>query len=147
MRRERNEDIGFFIKKISNHIEREMYNQYKNYGVKEYSLMNIMLIDYLTSFDEERDIFQKDIEEEFYINKATASKMLSLMEEKELIKRVSLESDARLKKIIVLPKGNELKLLGKEIIGNLESKLQKNLTQEQLSIFKDTCKIIIKNMS
>ena len=28
MKREKNEDIGFFVKKISNHIEREMYNHY-----------------------------------------------------------------------------------------------------------------------
>ena len=34
MKREKNEDIGFFVKKISNHIERERYNQYKNYSLK-----------------------------------------------------------------------------------------------------------------
>lgn len=146
MRREKNEDIGFFIKKISNQIEREMYNQYKNYDIKEYSLMNIMVINYLTSIEDGKDIFQKDIEEEFYINKATASKMLSLMEEKKLIKRVPLEIDGRLKKIIVLPKGEELKLVGKEIIANLENKLKNNISQEKLTVFKEVCKIIIKNM-
>ena len=31
MKREKNEDIGFFVKKISNHIEREMLNEYNDY--------------------------------------------------------------------------------------------------------------------
>ena len=91
-------------------------------------------------------VFQKDIEEEFYINKATASKMLSLMEEKNLIERVPLENDGRLKKIVVLEKGESLKIVGKEIINNLENKLKKDITQEELDIFKKVCRLLIKNM-
>lgn len=146
MKREKNEDIGFFIKKISNHIEREMYNQYKNYNLKDITLMNIMIINFLATVDRDEEIFQKDIEEEFYINKATASKMLSLMEEKNLIERVPLENDGRLKKIVVLEKGESLKVVGKEIINNLENKLKKDITQEELAIFKKVCKLLIKNM-
>lgn len=146
MKREKNKDIGFFIKKISNHIEREMYNQYKNYNLKDITLMNIMIINFLATVDRDEEIFQKDIEEEFYINKATASKMLSLMEEKNLIERVPLENDGRLKKIVVLEKGESLKVVGKEIINNLENKLKKDITQEELAIFKKVCKLLIKNM-
>lgn len=146
MKREKNEDIGFFVKKISNHIEREMYNQYKNYSLKDITLMNIMIINFLATVDRDKEIFQKDIEEEFYINKATASKMLSLMEEKNLIERVPLENDGRLKKIVVLEKGESLKVVGKEIINNLENKLKKDITQEELDIFKKVCRLLIKNM-
>lgn len=146
MKREKNEDIGFFVKKISNHIEREMYNQYKNYSLKDITLMNIMIINFLATVDKDKEVFQKDIEEEFYINKATASKMLSLMEEKNLIERVPLENDGRLKKIVVLEKGESLKIVGKEIINNLENKLKKDITQEELNIFKKVCRLLIKNM-
>lgn len=146
MKREKNEDIGFFVKKISNHIEREMYNQYKNYSLKDITLMNIMIINFLATVDKDKEVFQKDIEEEFYINKATASKMLSLMEEKNLIERVPLENDGRLKKIVVLEKGESLKIVGKEIINNLENKLKKDITQEELDIFKKVCRLLIKNM-
>ena len=146
MKREKNEDIGFFVKKISNHIERELYNQYKNYSLKDITLMNIMIINFLATVDKDKEVFQKDIEEEFYINKATASKMLSLMEEKSLIERVPLENDGRLKKIVVLEKGESLKIVGKEIINNLENKLKKDITQEELDIFKKVCRLLIKNM-
>ena len=146
MKREKNEDIGFFVKKISNHIEREMYNKYKNYSLKDITLMNIMIINFLATVDKDKEVFQKDIEEEFYINKATASKMLSLMEEKSLIERVPLENDGRLKKIVVLEKGESLKIVGKEIINNLENKLKKDITQEELDIFKKVCRLLIKNM-
>ena len=108
--------------------------------------MNIMIINFLATVDKDKEVFQKDIEEEFYINKATASKMLSLMEEKSLIERVPLENDGRLKKIVVLEKGESLKIVGKEIINNLENKLKKDITQEELDIFKKVCRLLIKNM-
>ena len=123
-----------------------MYNQYKNYSLKDITLMNIMIINFLATVDKDKEVFQKDIEEEFYINKATASKMLSLMEEKSLIERVPLENDGRLKKIVVLEKGESLKIDGKEIINNLENKLKKDITQEELDIFKKVCRLLIKNM-
>ncbi|WP_294705899.1 MarR family transcriptional regulator [uncultured Fusobacterium sp.] len=143
-----NNHIGLFVKKINNHIEREMYVQYKKYDIKEYSIMNIMIINYLLEMRNkgEKDIFQKDIEEEFYINKATASKMLLLMENKGLIARECLNDDRRLKKIILLPKGEELNKIGDQIISNLENKLQKNLTKNQLEDFREICKIILNNM-
>ena len=72
--------------------------------------------------------------------------MLSLMEEKSLIERVPLENDGRLKKIVVLEKGESLKIVGKEIINNLENKLKKDITQEELDIFKKVCRLLIKNM-
>ena len=45
------------------------------------------------------EIYQKDIEQEFKVSRATASNMLQLMERKGLIVRESVSCDARLKKI------------------------------------------------
>lgn len=147
MNKEFNNDLGFYLKKLNNHIEREMYVQYKKYGIKEYSLMNMMVINFLCKMREaDKIVFQKDVEEEFFINKATASKMLTLMEEKELIKRIVLEEDARLKKIVILPLGEELQKSGEKIILNLEEKLKRGIEDKEIDLFKELCKKIIKNM-
>ena len=142
-----NDDLGFYIKKINNHIEREFHSLYKKANIHSYSLMNMQIVNFLYNMEKVNEhIFQKDIEEEFFINKATASKMLSLMEEKELIKRVSLETDARLKKIILMEKGRNLQKKSKELIISLEKKLQKDISLQDIEIFKSLCKKIIKNM-
>lgn len=47
----------------------------------------------------DKPIYQRDIEAEFKISRSTTSSMLTLMEKKGLLKRESVEWDARLKKI------------------------------------------------
>ena len=47
----------------------------------------------------DRPIYQRDIEAEFRISRSTTSSMLTLMEKKGLLRRESVKSDARLKKI------------------------------------------------
>ena len=49
-------------------------------------------------------IGSKNIEEEFSIRRSTVSKTLRLMEEKDYIKRESVDVDARLRKISLTPK-------------------------------------------
>ena len=51
--------------------------------------------------NKDKVICQKDIEQEFLISRATASKMLQSMEKKELITRKELKEDARLKQILL----------------------------------------------
>ncbi len=54
----------------------------------------------------DREICQRDIENEFCITRSTASRVLSLMEQKELIERVSVSGDARLKRLVLTERGN-----------------------------------------
>lgn len=51
-----------------------------------------------------RNIFQKDVEAEFSITRATASKMLSSMEQNGLITRSGVAGDARLKRLALTEK-------------------------------------------
>ena len=54
------------------------------------------------------EIYQKDIEQEFKVSRATASNMLQLMERKGLIVRESVSRDARLKKISLTEKAKNM---------------------------------------
>lgn len=58
-----------------------------------------------------REIYQKDIEEEFQIRKSTVTGILQLMEKNGFIYRESVEKDARLKRIVPTKKAEaELKI-------------------------------------
>lgn len=134
-------DIGFYIKKLSNHIEKLSHSLYSRKETQECSLSNLWIINYLAE-NEGRDIYQKDIEAEFSINRATASKMLSLMEEKKFISRTASVEDGRLKKINLLFEGKKLKNICFFIKKELEKDLASALTDEE----RETLRRILKKM-
>lgn len=61
---------------------------------------NFHIIGFL-AHNRDREICQRDIEKEFCITRSTASRVLSLMEQKGLVRRKRVEGDARLKQIVL----------------------------------------------
>ena len=138
----KNNDIGFYLRKLNNHIQKRSHSFYNRKEIKECSLSNLWVIDYLTD-NSDKDIYQKDIETEFSINRATASKMLTLMEEKNFITRIPCEEDGRLKKIKVLLEGEKLKSICLAIRKEMEKELSFSLTQEEVETLKNILKKMI----
>lgn len=138
----KNNDIGFYLRKLNNHIQKRSHSFYNRKEINECSLSNLWVIDYLTD-NLDKDIYQKDIEAEFSINRATASKMLTLMEEKNFITRIPCEEDGRLKKIKVLPEGEKLKSICLAIRKEMEKELSFSLTQEEVETLKNILKKMI----
>ena len=69
------------------------------------------------------------------------------MEKNELIKRVSVSEDARLKKIIITDKGIEIyKLVHKEI-KEIEEIIENTLSEEELNSFIYILEKLTKNIS
>ena len=58
--------------------------------------------------NEGKDIFQKDIEKHFSLSRSTVTEILQRMEKSGLIERLTVSSDARLKKIMLTEKANDL---------------------------------------
>lgn len=78
-----------------------------------------------------RELFQRDVEAEFFITRATASKMLSLMEKNGLITRSGVAGDARLKKLELTEKAvRHLQEIHRCMI-QLEQILTRGLTDEE----------------
>ena len=138
----KNNDIGLYLRKLNNHIQKRSHSFYNRKEIKECSLSNLWVIDYLTD-NSDKDIYQKDIETEFSINRATASKMLTLMEEKNFITRIPCEEDGRLKKVKVLPEGEKLKSICLAIRKEMEKELSFSLTKEEVETLKNILKKMI----
>lgn len=140
-----NTTVNFYLKKLNNQMQRYLYSLYQRKELQDCSLMNMWVCDYL--YDRQgQDSFQKDIEAEFFINRATASKMLSLMEEKQLIRRMASDKDARLKKIELLPKGQELHEICVIVRDEMERKITGSLSDEEVDFFKAICRKMSANM-
>ena len=64
------------------------------------SVINGRILGYIYE-NRSKEIFAKDIENEFMVTRSTVSKVVDTMESKGLIKRVAIERDARLKKLVL----------------------------------------------
>ena len=81
-----NQDASLQIKKLDNQILRRIHSLYDRRQMKECTLQNMWITAFLFHQKQMGEpVFQRDVEEEFAINRATASKLLALMEEKGLI--------------------------------------------------------------
>lgn len=142
-----NTDISFLNKKLDNHIQRKIHALYNRKEFQECSLMNMWVADYLFHMElSQTPVFQKDIEAEFSINRATASKMLTLMEKKKLIKRTNCARDSRLKQIELEPYGLELQKMCYYIREEIEKELTACLTEEEVKTFKTIYLRILAHM-
>lgn len=101
------ESIGHIIKAINHLMQRKIFTSAAEDGLDKITVMHGWIIGYLINNDE-KDIYQKDIESKFSISPSTVTNILKLMEKKGYIKRTSVDSDARLKKISLTESGKQI---------------------------------------
>ena len=103
----RENDIGFVVRKLSNLIKRDVEKSRIKLGFEDIKGINGWAIAFFYE-NRGKDIFQKDFEEKFSIRRSTASVILKTMEQKGLVERISVKSDARLKKIVLTEKAVDI---------------------------------------
>ncbi len=126
--------IGKLIHELDNILYRNMLAIGKKYDYDQITVMNGWILRYL-SMNEEKEIFQKNIENEFGITKSTVAGIIKLMEQKGFIQRVSVPQDARLKKIMLTDKGREYEEQMEDKIQKYNQSLKENITKEEMEIF------------
>ena len=141
----RENDIGFVVRRLSNLIKRDVEKSKINLGLDPVKGVNGWAISYFYE-NRHRDIFQKDFENQFSIRGSTASKILKTMEQKGYIQRIAVESDARLKKIVLTENAMELH---KRIISEIEAReerMRKGLSKQELDTFFNVMNKLCDNM-
>ena len=126
--------IGKLIHELDNILYRTMLAIGKRYDYDQITVMNGWILRYL-SMNEGKEIFQKNIENEFGITKSTVAGIIKLMEQKGFITRVSVPRDARLKQLVLTDMGRKYEeQMGSQMRQN-NLQLQKNITKEEMEIF------------
>ena len=100
----------------------------------ELTRMQGWIIGYLYE-NQEKDVFQKDVEAKFRIRRSTASGILQLMEKKELLERHSVDYDARLKKLDLTPKAISYREKLMHNLNETERQISQGLTLEEIETF------------
>ena len=139
-----NYKIGKEIIRVSNIVKRNFNNIESIKELNSISGTNGFIIKYI--YDSKNDVYQKDLEKEFLITRSTCSKILSLMEKKDLIIRQGVESDLRIKKLVLTDKAKELAKKVDLDIKKFEQNLLNGFSGEEVIDFMNYLEIIKKNM-
>lgn len=123
--------IGVRLRTLNNTIKRHFCNTSCKKEIDKISGSNGWIIAYLSE-KSDRDVYQKDIEDEFCITKSTVSKVIDLMVQKGLVERKPVEHDARLKKLILTKKSMDLTKKISEKGKKLEELITKGFSDEEL---------------
>ncbi|MBQ7890572.1 MAG: MarR family transcriptional regulator [Erysipelotrichaceae bacterium] len=98
------------------------------------SLVQAHTLRYLDEHKEE-DVFQRDIEKILNVRRSTCTEILNVLERDGYIERHSVNSDKRLKKLVLTAKTKELHLTISKNVERLEALLKKDINEEELEIF------------
>lgn len=105
----------------------------------------MQIIGYIINND--KDVYQKDLEDVLNLRRATVSGVLQTMEKNDLIKREISVDDARSRKVILNDKARVIYRKNKERLDNIENIIKKGINDEELIIFSnviDKMKINLK---
>lgn len=127
----RNETIGYRIRLIHNLIHKRMEAKKGACG-DDLTEMQRWTLGYLQEHVGQ-NIYQRDIEAVFSVSRATASNMLQVMERKELIKRIPVEHDARLKRLVLTEKARNMMEEAENGIREMETLLMKGMTEDEVA--------------
>lgn len=137
-------DICGEIRCVSNLIKRKVEFYLSQNGNINITVLQGKIIAYL--YHNNKEVFQKDLEEVFTIRRSTVTEILKVMEKNNFIKRESVSYDARLKKIILTQKSIDLHDAFLEDFKEIEKNIKKDIFEEELDVFFSVLEKIKSNI-
>ena len=138
------DSIGYRMRLIHNCIHKHMEAK-RRANEDDVTGMQRWILIYLKK-QGEKEIYQKDIEQEFRVSRATASNMLQLMERKGLITRETASCDARRKKLMLTPEARKLLDRAEQDIYEMEARIQDGFSEEEKKKLLEYLDRIMKNI-
>ena len=139
------EDIGFQIRTLS-HLVKRTVDQAAFDGVDDHPTgVQGWIIGYLYR-NRDKEVFQRDIQEQFSIRRSTVTGILQLMEKNGIIRREGVDYDARLKRLVPTEKAVQMEEQVRECARLLEQRITRGLTDEQRAQFLHTAACMAENL-
>ncbi|SDB28034.1 DNA-binding transcriptional regulator, MarR family [Pseudobutyrivibrio sp. YE44] len=94
---------------------------------------------------QEGPIFQKDLEKVFHFPKSSLADMIQYLEKAGYIEKVSVDSDARKKQIVVTEEGRKFTAFAEAQIMEVDDYITQGIPQEQIEMLLDVLEKLRKN--
>ena len=139
-----NMHMGKLIHMLSHEMKR--YHPIDNVVIEDLTIMQKHILKYILLETMHRDLYQKDIEEEFQIRKSTVTGYVQLMEKNGFLTRESDKDDARKKRLVPTAKAEELRGLILEDIKRNEKMMVEGIKEEDVTICKQVLYHVLQNL-
>lgn len=137
------EHLGRKIQRIGHKIKRQIDFKNQSIGI---SGSQARIIGFIRNESLNKDIFQKDLEEYLELRGSSVTSTLQNLEKQGFIKRIPLENDQRLKKLVLTEKAITLDDQIFENINSIEEESFSNLNQNEKEELSRLLDIILKNV-
>lgn len=94
---------------------------------------------------ENRDVYQRDVEQWFHIRRSSVTAILQGMEQDGFITRCSVQRDARLKRLEATPKGVAYHDRIRASIDRFEQDLQKGIDPAEMEVSRTVLEKVLQN--
>lgn len=136
--------IGSNLTAVANFYNHRRTELQKKIYSNAFGASNGYIISYLCE-NEDKNIFQRDIELEFDLSRSTVSTILKELEKEELIERKSVIIDARLKKVVPTQKAKMINEACSKEIAHFFYDLASNLSDDEFCTFVKVLNTLKKN--
>ena len=128
-------DCGAQINLLSRMLKRRLNVTLQGLGI---TAIQSRVMFYIMDHCPAGPVFQRDVEQAFSLSRSTATGILQQLEEKGLLRRESVPSDARLKNLVPTPRAAELDAEVRACLRQSEAVLTRGLSDGQVQLFKET---------
>ncbi len=130
----REEHVGRAVHHLSRKIRRYSEDCVRTLQLDQVTAMNGWVLGYLYDH-RDREVYQKDLETRFCIARSSVTAIMQHMEQCGYIRREGVARDARLKRVVLTPKGEETHLRIISVFDGIDEMLREGFTEEELDSF------------
>lgn len=138
-------ELGPVLRSVNNLMMRATVQHGKKLDVDNCTFMHAWVLGYLCEHKDE-NVYQRDIEREFYITRSAVTAVVKHMENNGYIKRLEVEHDARLKQIVITPLGESVHKEILESVKELDTEMVKGISDEEYRVFLNVCHKVRNNL-
>lgn len=142
----RNMYTGRLVRMLNHQLKRNQKPE-EDLEDDELTPMQRHILNYILLETLHRDIYQKNLEEEFQVRKSTVSGILKLIEKNGFIYRESVKEDARLKRILPTKKAEALRPSILEHIHETEIRMTEGVSEQDLFLCKKVLYQMCQNLA
>ena len=137
--------INVELRCLSRQMMRRLFSTNRHHEIERIIGSNGWIIAYIGSH-RDKDVFQRDLEREFMITRSTASKNVDLLIKNGFITRQSVDYDARLKKLVLEKRGEDVLSIMQSNNTELEKAVTKGFSEKELSELRGYIERLSKNL-
>lgn len=126
--------VGCEIHRLEHLMSKNREIRVKEAGIDEVTMMHGWILRFLYD-NRSEDVYQKDIEKFFHIGRSTVTNTIQIMEKRGMVRRESVEWDARLKKVLLTEKGIETHKAMEALIEEMDQGILDGIDEEDTDTF------------